>query len=384
MQMWNEMPRGVTLKSLGFATSITAPGVPTFPEYCRAHGLEDYEPIERRTFAEYGMQVQSEFVPYVEDTRVTDVRQVDDRFLLTLETGERVHARRVVVATGLHYLAHIPEVLAGLPTEYVTHTAHCNDMSALAGKDVVVVGGGASALETAVLLHENGSRVTVLARHSISFGGRGPREWERPLLDRIRVPISSIGHGRDNWVLEHVPMLMHFMPAHKRLPFTRKHLGPASAWWLRDRAVGKVDMHQGTTIEEATLIDGKVTLRVKDAVDGERCIQADHVVAGTGYQPDVDRISFIAPELARMVARWDRAPRLDRHFQSSVPGLYFIGPIAAQSFGPLVRFVAGSSFMVRAVAGHLARPANPLVALTRRMTSVDPRVPERVAPQAEI
>ena len=67
------------------------------------------------------------------------------------------------------------------------------------------------------------------------------------------------------------------------------------------------------------------------------------------------RIPFLSPELVRSIRLWDRMPRLSRHFESSVRGLFFIGPIAAESFGPLVRFIAGTEFTVAVVAAHLAR-----------------------------
>ena len=51
MQTWRDMPTDMSLKSLGFASTIPMPGGPTFPEYCRERGLEDYEPIEFQTFA---------------------------------------------------------------------------------------------------------------------------------------------------------------------------------------------------------------------------------------------------------------------------------------------------------------------------------------------
>jgi hypothetical protein len=84
-------------------------------------------------------------------------------------------------------------------------------------------------------------------------------------------------------------------------------------------------------------------------------IDADHVIAGTGYEFDVDRISFLDPALLHDLRRHDLSPKLDRHFQSSVPGLYFMGPVAAESFGPLVRFVAGAPFAVSRVSSHLSR-----------------------------
>src|SRR5262245_43865241 len=112
MQTWREMPRDMSLKSLGFATTIPTPGGPTFPEYCRARGLEDYEPIEFSTFYEYGIAIQQEFVPHVEDTKVSDLQQSDEGFVLTLGTGERLRARRVVIAVGLGYFPRIPQPLS--------------------------------------------------------------------------------------------------------------------------------------------------------------------------------------------------------------------------------------------------------------------------------
>ena len=110
--------------------------------------------------------------------------------------------------------------------------------------------------------------------------------------------------------------------------------------------------------------------------NGEQEIVADHVIAGTGYEVDVDRIAFISQDLARRIGAGDRRPGF-RHFESSVPGLYFIGPIAAASFGPLVRFVAGSDFAVGALARRLT-----LQSLWRRVTTVKP-APMSVAPSTE-
>ncbi|MBV9354207.1 MAG: NAD(P)-binding domain-containing protein [Chloroflexi bacterium] len=355
MQTWRDMPENMNLKSLGFATSIPVPGGhPTFPEFCRARGLEDYEPIEFQTFADYGMQIQREFVPYVEDTLVTGLERMDGAFRLTLESGEQVHARRVVVAVGLGYFQRLPKVLEALPAELRSHTWGPKDFGSYAGQDVVVVGGGSSAMETAVLLHEHGARVEVLARTEVRWGGRGTREWERSLIDRVRMPISTVGHGRENWVLEHVPWLMHYLPASKRIPFTRTHLGPVSAWWLADRGRGRFPVSEWTSVVAAVPGADRVRLRVQTRDAGARELVADHVIAGTGYEPDVDRIPFLDPSLAANVRRYDRAPRLSRHFESSVSGLYFMGPIAAFSFGPLVRFVAGAYFAIPTIAGHLS------------------------------
>lgn len=48
-------------------------------------------------------------------------------------------------------------------------------------------------------------------------------------------------------------------------------------------------------------------------------------------------------------------PVLSGRFESSVPGLFFVGLAAADSFGPLMRFVAGARFAAPRVVGELAR-----------------------------
>jgi pyruvate/2-oxoglutarate dehydrogenase complex dihydrolipoamide dehydrogenase (E3) component len=358
METWRAMPDGMYLKSLGFATTIPTPGGhPTFPEYCRANGLEDYEPIEFATFARYGMTLQRWSVPELEDVKVVELVRAGSAFVLTLETGERVAAKRVVVAVGLTYFAQLPEVLRHLPPDRLAHTWGTKDYSSFSDREVVVIGGGSSALEAATLLHEHGAHVRVLARGDVHFGGRSPREHERSLIERVKLPISSLGHGRENWVLQHLPGLMYHVPSRKRLPFTRRHLGPAPAWWLRPRADGTFSLHRHTHVVNASMAADRVRLQVVGPEERDTVIEADHVIAGTGYEFDVDRISFIDRVLLTDLRRHELAPRLDRHFQSSVPGLYFIGPVAAESFGPLVRFVAGAPFAVSRVSSHLLHRA---------------------------
>ena len=47
-------------------------------------------------------------------------------------------------------------------------------------------------------------------------------------------------------------------------------------------------------------------------------------------------------------------PILSRHFETSVPGLYVVGPASAFSFGPMFRFVLGARFTARRLARHFA------------------------------
>jgi hypothetical protein len=69
----------------------------------------------------------------------------------------------------------------------------------------------------------------------------------------------------------------------------------------------------------------------------------DHVLLATGYSVDIAKYSFLNP-LLRQIKTVDGYPSLNHSFESSVPGLHFMGAPAAWSFGPLMRFVAGVGF----------------------------------------
>jgi hypothetical protein len=92
-------------------------------------------------------------------------------------------------------------------------------------------------------------------------------------------------------------------------------------------------------------------------------IEADHVISATGYRVDLDRVPLLDRELRDSVLTISTAsgvagPRLSSAFESTVPGLYFVGLPAALSFGPLLRFVAGAAFTARRVNGSLTAHAS--------------------------
>jgi hypothetical protein len=65
-------------------------------------------------------------------------------------------------------------------------------------------------------------------------------------------------------------------------------------------------------------------------------------------------MELLAPQVRGALNLVAGYPVLDRSFQSSVPGLHFVGAPAAWSFGPLMRFVAGTGFAAHAVARGIA------------------------------
>lgn len=343
------------LKSYCFGTNLSAPTPGyMFADYNEPRGLESFEPCSMENFTAYGRWFQKNNVPWVEPYDVEHLDQRSDHFFLTLANGRRCKAACVVIATGLSGFKFLPTVLSELPSSLVTHTSCLTSFSAFKGRDVAVVGAGQSALEAAALLNEAGARPQLLSReNTILWQTRVFRE--RSLWRRVRSPIAGLGTGPKAWALTHFPGALHRFPDAWRIPFTKSHLPAEGAWWLRNRVANRVETHLGVTVVEAHEQSSRVALQLKSAQDGTiRQHFFDHLVAGTGYNIDVGRLSFIEPELRGKITRLEGHPELNSAFESSVPGLYFIGPTSALSFGPLFRFVTGAEYSVRVVSAHLA------------------------------
>ena len=190
------------LKSQGFASNLSDPqGTHTLEAFCRATGrpYASYGlPVPLDTFVSYGQWFQAELGLKVEEVLVTGVARTGDGFELTLADGEQLRARRVVVAIGVEHFAYLPTPLSDAARPACTHSSAHTDLAAFRGQEVVVVGAGQSALESAALLHENGAAVQMLARrHGIAWNG-APLAPDRPLLQRLREPEAGprlrLGH----------------------------------------------------------------------------------------------------------------------------------------------------------------------------------------------
>ena len=357
---WREhMPQGMLLKSDGFASSLCAPDPGcTLKAYSAARGLaygDTGVPVSLERFIEYGLWFQKRYVPHLETCHVRRVERGQGGFVLTLETGEVMRAGQVVVATGVAGLEYIPDTLAHLPPELVSHSAQHREGSRLAGKKVIVLGAGASAVDVAAMLSDAGAETTILARApSIRFH-TSPRPPKWPLLQNILRPPSGIGPGWRSWMCANLPQLFRYLPAKFRVEIVRRHLGPASSWYMRKRIEGHVAVLLGRTLLSAAEEGGKIKLQITAADGSTSTLVADHVVAATGYHPDIKRWTFLAPELAAEVETNSDAPELSSVFESSARGLYFMGPPAAIAFGPLMRFAVGCEFAAPRVARHLIR-----------------------------
>jgi FAD-dependent urate hydroxylase len=362
MRLWREaMPQGMFLKSQGFASSLSDPeGTHTLEAFCRKHGhpYASYGlPVPIETFVSYGQWFADELAPGLEEVMVTEVARHRDGFAVGLATGETVQASNVVLAAGVEHFTRMPPVLAGLPAALSTHASAHADLSVFAGRRVVVIGGGQAALESAALLHEQGAQTQVVARASQVRWNGEPLNPERPLPQRMREPESGLGSGWSTWFYSTHPELFRRLPERTRIYRARTALGPAGASWLRDRVEGQFPVKVGLTLRSAIPAGDGVRLEMTTSDGSAVELEADHVLAGTGYRPELSRLSFLDPALSVQVGTVDASPAVGRNYQTAIPGLFVVGPAVAPSFGPVMRFVYGSAHAATAVARQLAGSA---------------------------
>lgn len=358
MQSWlRKMPKGMLLKSPGFTSTLYDPGHTfTFRRFCKDHGIPYQDvglPVSVEIFSSYGIAFQKHFVPEVEVTHLVALKQCPEGFALSMADGESFTTRKVVLATGLDSYRHIPEQLMHLPPELLTHSAEHHDLEQFRGRDVAVIGGGSSAIDIASLLHEGSANVQLITRKpTINFV---PKEIPaRPLLQRIRAPMSGIGPGWKGLLCMDAPWLYRYLFDHFRIRTAKKFLGPGGGWSMRER-LAPVPQLLGYQLLQARAINGRAELLLSGPDGNQRQVSAEYVIAATGYIADVHRLSFLSAGIIERLQLIGQTPRLSAHFESSVPGLYFVGAISTTSFGPAMRFVAGADFTSQRILKHLTR-----------------------------
>jgi FAD-dependent urate hydroxylase len=363
MSAWQtRMPAGMYLKSEGCASNLSDPSSSfTLDHFCRDNGLPygNYAlPVPLDTFIGYGLAFHSRLVPNVEETQVVAIERRNAGFQLRLGTAEVARARRVIVAVGLTYFENVPPIVRGLPSEYVSHSSHHADLSVFHGQDVTVLGGGQSALETAALLTESGADTRVLVRRPAVAWNPMPIAGQRSPPQRIRRPMSGLGPGLRTFFYAEMPMVFRRLPQGTRVQAVRSALGPAGAWWLRQRLEGRVPIMGGRGVSHAQVIGDRVRLRVEEADGVETEFLTDHVIAATGYRVNLESVPFLDASLLTQVRRVRHGPALSATFESSVPGLHFVGQAAAETFGPVMRFVYGTDFTSRRLTRHIVGERN--------------------------
>jgi len=357
MQTWRErMPAGMTLKSDPFASNLYDPaGRLTLKDYMKSLG-EPYDatswcvPLE--TFVAYGQWFQGHAAPDLDPREVRNIEASDREFTLTLADDEEVRVKQVVLAVGIRDFAYVPPALADLGSPFVSHSSEVPDPRRFAGRDVTVLGAGASAIDLTTLLHEAGAFPRLVARAArLEFhsGDQGRRGW----LEKLRRPTSGVGPGWRSLLVSDAPGLFARLPERVRLHTVHRMLGPAAGKGVRERIEGRAPLlvdHRIVSIQARG--DGlSVDL---ESPDGTVRIETDHLIAATGYRPDVSRLGFLSASLMQRIELVAGAPKLGFEFESSLPGLYFVGLAAANRFGPVQRFAYGARFAAKTVAARLS------------------------------
>jgi hypothetical protein len=369
MNRWRtQMPAGMFLKSEGFASNLGDPaGRYTLEQFCDGAALPYGDaPVSLETFTRYAVSFQRQLVPMVEDVLVTTLDRQFNRFELRLATGEEVRATKVVVATGLSHAAYTPPELAKLPAELLSHSGDHHDLGKFKGQEVVVIGAGQSALETAALLNEGQATASLLVRRSsIDWHDGPPAPGPRSLWERVRRPASPMGSGLKTWFCASAPWLFYRLPEQMRIDVVRTYgerrgkpfelLGPAGAWWLKDRIVGRMPTMLGHSLLGAEAKGSKAVLHVKGPDGKRRHLTVDHVIAATGYRFAVGSLPFLSQRLISELRCVQEAPSLSPRFESSIPGLYFTGIASAYNFGPVMRFLCGADYAARCISGDIVR-----------------------------
>jgi cation diffusion facilitator CzcD-associated flavoprotein CzcO len=351
MAFWkNQMPAGMLLRSSWEASTIADPeNALTLDVYRSASTNHLSAPVSLERFVEYGLWFQRNSVPGLDRRKITQIEAEPNSFRMILEDGEEIQSRRVVVAGGIGPFARRPPEFAALPPALASHTSEHQDLRIFRGKQVAVIGGGQSALESAALLYEAGADVEIIAR-TPQFHWLG---WKAKLQQLG--PVSKIFYS---WTdvgppgisrLVSLPILLRQLPRETQDRLRKRSIRPAGAHWLPPR-LQNVRFTPGTLVTSAVETGGRLRLALNDST--ERLV--DHALLGTGYRVEASRYSFLSRNIVEHLQITDGFPVLGRGFESSIPGLHFLGAPAAWSYGPLMYFVSGTRFAGRTLASCLA------------------------------
>jgi cation diffusion facilitator CzcD-associated flavoprotein CzcO len=364
MSFWQQhMPKGMKLRSPWQATHLADPDRSwSMDAYDAARKMKRSDPVPVEQFVAYGQWFQRNAVPDLDPRKVAAIDEAGGSFALRLDDGATIATRRVVVALGLANQEYRPAEFANLPVALVSHACEHNDLSSFKGLHVAVVGRGQSATESAALLSEAGAEVELITRGPVNWlgiGGKQPNAVKRVLREALTPP-SAVGPFPFNWLAE-FPGLVHRLPVEARRNYNERTLRAGAAGWLLPR-FGKVKINPGRTILGAGTAGNGVALHLDNGT-----ATFDHVLLATGYRIDIARFGVLSADLLARIIRMDGSPVLSVGLETNVPGLHFVGASAVASFGPLMRFIAGSAYAARAVtrAATKSRATAPRLGVAR-------------------
>ena len=349
MAFWkHHMPAGMILRSRQEASNISAPDKHlSLRAYQGRIGRKLQDPLPIADFIAYGEWFQRQVAPQLDSRLVQHICRKSETFELTMEDGETLRARSVVLSLGIGLFSQRPQPFATVPPKLAPHSSELNDLSSLRGRRVAVIGKGQSALECAALLHENGALVEIITRApGLVFR---PFAWRKHLFRTLTPgPLRPFSH----WVLPPTD-LGDIRTARKmadpdkfrrQTPDMQKKLigdctRPIGAYWLEPRLAG-VPVRTSAVLTGADVAGDRVGLRFQDGGTAT----FDRVVLATGYRVDITKLHILDPCLRQAILRTaDGYPILSAGLETSVGGLFMAGVIGERALGPTLRFVTGTS-----------------------------------------
>jgi len=358
LESWRTfMPSGMVLKSEPFASNLWDPRrqftLARFAAERKIPYQHSGRPLSLADFLEYAEWFRQRAVGEPNPAKVRRITVNSGEFTLDVEDQPPIKARRVILATGHMAFRYVPPELATLPEPLCFHSTRMGEVRAFSGRDVTIIGAGQSALESAALLREAGALVRIIVRTDRIIWNPAPSASRRSFFATIRQPESGLGLGWQSVAVAELPQVFRrLFPAEKRHRFVAGSWGPTGAWWLRERFENRVDTLLSCRIRLASQVGERIRL-VLEQPNRVSTIETDHVITGTGFKVDMDRMAFLDPTLRASIAREVTAPLLDAHFETSVPGLFVVGIASAPTFGPVMRFMFGAKHVAPVLARRL-------------------------------
>src|SRR5437879_6682895 len=288
MSFWqSNMPVCMLLRSGWAASHIADPNQSlTLDAYRAASSNHFSSPVPLDRFVDYGLWYQRRTVPDLDQRKIACVEKDAGSFRLALVEGETVFARRVVIAAGISLFAWSPPKFAGLPRSLVSHTSEHREFGRFSGKQVLVIGSGQSALESAALLHESGVETEIVARtRQIHWlGGLVSRTIHSglgPSISKLLYAPTDVGPAGISQVVAR-PDLVRKFPRSVQDWLRKRSIRPAGARWLVTR-LENVPTHLGRSVVSAVPAGERVRVKLDDGT--QRTF--DHNPPGTGYPLDV-------------------------------------------------------------------------------------------------
>lgn len=331
MEFWRDnMPEGMYLRS-ACDWHLDPGNVDTIERFLETQGLTiaAVEPLSRQFYLAYTQwfrkQKTIEAIPeYVQ--QLTRISNHPDLFQATLENGQTIEAKQVVVALGFKPFKHVPGDLAKLlPAGRFSHTCDLVDFKAFKGKRCLIIGGRQSAFEWTALLNDAGAAaVDICHRHDSPKFAAADWSWVNPLVDAMV--------DNPNWFRNLTPgekdEVNHRLWAEGRLKVEP---------WLESRVMKEtVKLWPNTQV---TSCDELPSGELEVKLDNGQGLTVDHIILATGYKVQIDQVPFLGRgELLDELHIHNGYPVLDEHFQTNIPGLYFTSMAATQDFGPFFAF----------------------------------------------